>query len=306
MGYPISLVSLHDQARMTCRLCGDERMMSVRDLSCEEIKNVVHRALAEDVGDGDITTSAIVPEVSTSTARVVFREAGIMAGLAVAREVFAQLDHEAELDSTLVDGSLVEAGETVAMVSASTRALLTGERVALNFLQRLSGIATITRAYVHAVAGTGVRILDTRKTTPTVRMLEKYAVCIGGGVNHRYGLYDAVLIKDNHIAAAGGLSTAVMRVRGASPPGTVIQVEVESTGEVPIAVAAGADALLLDNMTPESVAQSVAIAGRNIRVEASGGITLVNVRAFAETGVDDISIGALTHSAPALDIGLDM
>ncbi len=280
--------------------------MDMYDLPPDQIDAVVHRALAEDIGAGDITTTSVVPVDPTISGRLVFREDAIVAGLSVAQEVFRQLDPEAEVEAGVLDGSRVVAGDTAAIVVASTRAVLTGERVALNFLQRLFGIATLTRAFVDAVDGTGARILDTRKTTPTLRALEKYAVRAGGGANHRAGLFEAILIKDNHIAVAGGLAEAIGRVREASTDGMTIQVEVESSDEVPTAIGAGAAALLLDNMSPADVARAVALADGRVRLETTGRITLANVRAYAETGVDDISVGALTHSAPAIDIGLDL
>ena len=279
--------------------------MATPDLSREAIQEVVRRALAEDLGAGDVTTAAVVDPSASAQARIVFREPGIVAGMDVVREVFAQLDAAAEVDAAIADGSRVEAGELAAVVRAPARAMLTGERVALNFLQRLSGVATLTRAFVDAVEGTGVRILDTRKTTPTLRAFEKYAVRMGGGANHRAGLYDAILIKDNHIAAAGGVAEAIARARRAAPAGMRIQVEVETVDEAAAAVAAGAHALLFDNMPVAEAKRAVAVATGDVRLEVTGGVTLANVRAYAETGVHDISVGALTHSARAIDIGLD-
>ena len=269
------------------------------------IRRLVRRALAEDVGAGDVTTAAVVDEDSRVQARIVFRESGIVAGMDVVREVLAQLDAAAEVKATAPEGSRISPGETAGMVGAATRAMLTGERVALNFLQRLCGTATLTRAFVDAVSGIGVRILDTRKTTPMLRALEKYAVRMGGGANHRAGLYDAVLIKDNHIAAAGDVAEAVSRARSMAPAGMAIQVEVESADEAAAAVAAGAHALLFDNMPVAEVERAVGVVTDGVRLEVTGGVTLENVRAYAETGVHDISVGALTHSARAIDIGLD-
>ncbi len=280
--------------------------MKIPEPPHESIQAVVRRALAEDVGAGDVTTTAIVDPHDIAQARIGFRESGIMAGLSVVREVFAQLDPTADVDAVASDGSRVKAGESAAVVRASTRGMLTGERVALNFLQRLCGIATLTRAFVDAVEGTEVRILDTRKTTPTLRVLEKYAVRMGGGANHRAGLYDAILIKDNHIAAAGSVTAAIARARRAAPEGMAIQVEVESPDEATAAVAAGALRLLFDNMAPSEVRRAVALVAGNVRLEVTGGVTLANVREYAATGVHDISVGALTHSAPAIDIGLDL
>ena len=282
-----------------------QRLRDMSELPRETIEEVVRRALAEDVGAGDVTTAAVVGSRGRTDARVAFREPGVVAGMALVREVFAQLDGAAEVNAAARDGTQVGAGEVAAVIRAQTGAMLTGERVALNFLQRLSGIATLTRAFVDAVEGTGVRILDTRKTTPTLRALEKYAVRMGGGANHRQGLYDAILIKDNHIAAAGGVGAAIECARRAAPAGMAIQVEVETAAEAAAAVAAGAQALLFDNMSVSEVERSVAVVSAGVRLEVTGGVTLSNVRAYAETGVHDISVGALTHSARAIDIGLD-
>lgn len=279
--------------------------MAMPELPRETIERVVRRALAEDIGAGDVTTAAVVDSRGRAEARVAFREPGVVAGIDVVQEVFAQLDAAAKVEAAAPDGTQVGAGDLAAVVRAQTRAMLTGERVALNFLQRLSGIATLTRAFVDAVDGTGVRILDTRKTTPMLRALEKYAVRMGGGANHRQGLYDAVLIKDNHIAAAGGVAAAIEGARRAAPAGMVIQVEVETAAEAADAVAAGAQALLFDNMSVSEVERSVAVVSADVRLEVTGGVTLANVRAYAKTGVHDISVGALTHSARAIDIGLD-
>ena len=282
-----------------------QRLMPPPELSAETVQAIVCRALAEDIGTGDVTTNAVVDRDGSVQAPMVFRERGIVAGLDVAREVFSQLDAAAEVDAAAADGAQVGAGETAAVVRARTQAMLTGERVALNFLQRLSGIATLTRAFVDAVQGTGVRILDTRKTTPTLRALEKYAVRTGGGANHRAGLYDAILIKDNHIAAAGDVAEAIARARRGAPAGLAIQVEVETPDEASTAVAAGAQALLFDNMPVAEIERAVRAITADVRLEVTGGVTLANVRAYAETGVHDISVGALTHSARAIDIGLD-
>ena len=279
--------------------------MVTSERSRQAIGKAVRRALVEDVGAGDVTTTAVVDSQASARARIAFREPGVLAGMGVAREVFAQLDAAAEVDAAVADGTRIGAGETVAVVRASTRSLLTGERVALNFLQRLSGIATLTRAFVDAVEGTGVRILDTRKTTPMLRALEKYAVRMGGGANHRTGLYDAILIKDNHIAAAGDVAEAIARARSAAPADMAIQVEVESPDEAAAAVSAGAHALLFDNMRVAEVERAVGVVGGDVRLEVTGGVTLANVREYAATGVHDISVGAITHSARAIDIGLD-
>ena len=272
----------------------------------EAVRDAVRRALVEDLGPGDITTEAVIPADARLRAAFVYREPAVVAGLLVVREVFARLGAAGALDEAVVEGASVEAGAVAAVVEASARAVLTGERVALNFLQRLSGIATLTRAYVGAIAGTRARILDTRKTTPGLRALEKHAVVVGGGANHRMGLYDAVLVKDNHLACVGDLAMAVRRAKAAAPSGVRVQVEVDRLEDAEVAIASGADALLLDNMPPDTVREAVATTRGRALLEASGRITLENVRAYAETGVDFISVGALTHSAPAIDIGLEV
>jgi nicotinate-nucleotide pyrophosphorylase (carboxylating) len=278
------------------------------DLSLREL---VARALAEDVGTGDITAEAIVPEDAAATARIVQKQAGVVFGLDAVQEVFRQVGagglqrREPEIEwreSVPVD---------VASVSGPARALLAGERTALNLLCHLSGVATLTARFARAVAGTGATILDTRKTTPGMRSLEKAAVAAGGGRNHRMGLYDAFLIKENHIAVAGGLAEAIRRARAASSD-REIEIECRSAVEVDEALGAGADRLLLDNMGPEELRAAVAsrdaaaAAGNGSRafLEASGGVTLETVAEIAETGVDFISVGALTHSAPALDLSM--
>jgi nicotinate-nucleotide pyrophosphorylase (carboxylating) len=280
------------------------------DLSPAAIREVVELALREDMGSGDLTTLAAVPAEARATASVVYREAGVVCGLPVLRAVFAAVDPALTLAERAHEGAQVARGATAAVVSGPARGLLTGERVALNLLQRMSGVATMAARYVAEVAGTGARILDTRKTTPGLRALEKYAVRVGGATNHRFGLYDGVMLKDNHLAilaAQGlGLAEAVRRVRASVGPMVSVEVEVESVEQAAIAAEAGADMIMLDNMPPEELRAAVAtIAGRS-RTEASGGITLQTLRAVAESGVDYISVGALTHSARALDIGLDV
>jgi nicotinate-nucleotide pyrophosphorylase (carboxylating) len=270
-----------------------------------EIRRVVAGALAEDVGSGDVTTDAIVPEGRRGTARIVLNDAGVVCGMDIVGAVFAALDPQAVLRTFAGDGAVCNAAPaTVAEVEATVRALLTGERTALNLLGRLSGIATMTQAYVEAVAGTGCVILDTRKTTPGLRALEKYAVVTGGGVNHRFGLHDAVLIKDNHLLAARSLGDAVALVRSAT--GLPVKVECDTLAQVEEAMAAGADALLLDNMAPATIRAAVAIVAGRARLEASGGVTLATIREIAEAGVDEISVGALTHSARSLDVSLEV
>ncbi|MBI3972018.1 MAG: carboxylating nicotinate-nucleotide diphosphorylase [Chloroflexi bacterium] len=270
------------------------------------VRQVVAAALAEDVGPGDVTTLATIPAAATCRAQLRTRVAGIAAGLPVAIETFRQLDPSLEMTEHRRDGEPMDAGDLLLTIAGPARPVLTAERVALNFSQRLSGIATLTRRYVEAVQQTKAVIVDTRKTTPALRRLEKYAVRAGGGRNHRFGLFDGVLIKDNHISASpDGVGGAILAARRAVPHSLRIEVECDDLDQVREAVEAGADAILLDNMPPDQLRRAVElIAGRAI-AEASGGITLANVREVAETGVDLISVGALTHSAPSLDLGLD-
>ena len=268
------------------------------------LERVVRDALAEDVGGGDVTTEALFEASAVGIAELLVKERGVLCGLAAAEAVFRFLDDGAEFEPLARDGDLVEP-RPVARVQGRLRALLTGERAALNLLGRLSGVATLTRRYADAVAGTGARILDTRKTTPGLRELEKYAVACGGGTNHRLGLYDAVLVKDNHIRLAGGIAAAVGRLRAAGT-GLPIQVEAETLDDVREALALGVDSILLDNMPPETLRQAVALAGGRVPLEASGGVTLESVRAVAETGVDFVSIGALTHAARSLDVSMEV
>lgn len=273
-----------------------------------ELKALVDRALAEDVGTGDVTTAATVPAGARARGRIVGRADGVAAGLDVARTVFHQLSREIEWHAFLGDGDRIRADEPVAELSGPARALLTGERTALNFLQRLSGVATLTRRFVDAVEGTGARILDTRKTTPALRVLEKAAVRAGGGHNHRFGLFDMALIKENHVAMAGGIRDAVRAARAAAGDALVVEVEVRNLDEFDEAVRAGAQRILLDNMSLEDMEEAVRRANRSgdprPRLEASGNMSLERVRAVGRTGVDDISVGALTHSAPALDLSM--
>jgi nicotinate-nucleotide pyrophosphorylase (carboxylating) len=271
-------------------------------LSVEEL---VARALAEDVGAGDLTTMATIPE--TLRARGVFlaKQALVVSGLDVAGVVFKTVDSRVVLEADVREGERVPTKATLGRVQGPARALLTGERVALNFLQRLSGVATVTRAFVDAVAGTKARIRDTRKTTPLLRSLQKRAVEAGGGVPHRSGLDTGILVKDNHVRLAGGVGEATRRARAAAS-GVAVEVEVERIGQIDEALRAGAEMLLLDNLTPDEVREAVArIAGR-VPVEVSGGVTLETVRAYAEAGADYIAVGALTHSAPSCDISLEI
>jgi len=265
--------------------------------------------LAEDVGRGDITTEAVVLPGVRARGRFVAKQDLVVAGLEVADAVFAVLDSSVEIEAFVTDGDRVSAGEVFARVEGPAEVLLAAERTALNLLQHLSGIATLTRAFVEAVAGTRAQIVDTRKTLPGLRMLQKYAVVVGGGRNHRFGLDDGILIKDNHIALAGGVRTAVERARKYAGHMHKIEVEVSNMDDLREALEARADIILLDNMSPEMVREAVRLIREqapDVLVEASGGITLENVRAYAEAGVDLISIGALTHSAPAADISMKL
>jgi nicotinate-nucleotide pyrophosphorylase (carboxylating) len=261
--------------------------------------------LAEDLGRGDITTQATVTRNTRARGRFLAKEPMVVAGLEAAEAVFSTLDSQQQLEAFASDGEEVEAGKVIARTSGFADVLLAGERVALNLLQRLSGIATITRQYVRAIEGTNAQIVDTRKTTPGLRMLEKYAVISGGARNHRLGLDDGVLIKDNHIALAGGVGAAVERARASVGHLHKIEIEVSTEKDLREAIRSGADILLLDNLSPEETARMVTLARElqpQVSLESSGGITLENVRAYAEAGVDLVSIGALTHSARALDI----
>jgi len=270
------------------------------------IEPVVRAALAEDLGRaGDITSLACIDANAQLAAQFASRKAGMLAGLACARLAILALDPAAAFEAAAADGDVLQPGAVVAHVRANARALLSAERVALNLLGRLCGVATLTRAYVDAVAGTGAVITDTRKTTPGLRALEKYAVRCGGGVNHRFGLDDAILIKDNHVAAAGGVGAAIRRAKAAAGHLVKIEAEVDSLAQLDEALAEGPDVIMLDNFSLADLAAAVARAKGQMVLEASGGVTLQSVRAIAETGVDVISVGALTHSAPALDIGLD-
>jgi nicotinate-nucleotide pyrophosphorylase (carboxylating) len=268
------------------------------------MRDLIERALAEDLGAGDLTAQAVVPAGSRASATIVAKQPGTVAGIDVAAAVFGAIDGTLEIESHAADGDPVDAGDLLLVVRGDARAILAGERVALNFLGRLSGIASLTARYVAAVDGTGARILDTRKTTPGLRALEKAAVRAGGGTSHRAGLFDAILVKENHVRVAGGVSEAARRALDAAPAGVVVEVEVESLGELEQALDAGIERVLLDNMEPAQLRAAVELAAGRAELEASGGVTLESVRAVAQTGVDYISIGALTHSAPALDVSL--
>jgi nicotinate-nucleotide pyrophosphorylase (carboxylating) len=267
------------------------------------LEQLVDRALAEDVGTGDVTTEATVDADARAVARIVQKAPGVIFGLDAAEATFRALDPDAQFQREVDEGLWREEGGPVLTVTGRARALLTGERTALNFLARLSGVATAAARGVRAISGTRAQLLDTRKTTPGLRVLEKAAVRAGGGVNHRAGLYDYVLIKENHIDMAGGVTVAVQRARAAAPT-LGLEVECRTPEEVDEALEAGATRLLLDNMTPDQMRAIVEHVGDRAELEASGGITLDNVREYAESGVHWISLGALTHSAPALDLSL--
>jgi nicotinate-nucleotide pyrophosphorylase (carboxylating) len=268
---------------------------------------IVEAALREDLGrSGDVTTDAVVPAGATATAHLVARGEGRVAGLQIACRAFTLLDPGVAVELRAADGDDVAAGTVLAVVSGPARPILSAERVALNLLGRLCGIATQTRRVVALVAGTGARVAETRKTTPGLRALEKYAVRVGGGSNHRFGLDDAVLIKGNHVAVAGGVGPAVLRARAAVGHLVKVEVEVTSLAQVPEALEAGAEAILLDNMSPAQMREAVALVAGRAVTEASGGITPGNAAEIAATGVDVLSLGWLTHSVPALDVALDV
>ena len=267
------------------------------------IERNVAAALAEDIGGGDWTAQLIAP-AARGCAHVISRNDGVICGAAWFDACFRQLDPTADIRWAVDDGDRIRAGQQLVTVRATARALLTGERCALNFVQMLSAVATATRRYADAVAGTGTRIVDTRKTLPGLRLAQKYAVLTGGGANHRIGLYDAILIKENHIAAAGGIGEALRAAARIAPPGVWTQIEVENFEQLREALNAGAKMILLDNMSTEEMREAVKIAAGRAELEASGGITLDNVRAIAETGVDRISIGSLTKDIRALDLSM--
>jgi nicotinate-nucleotide pyrophosphorylase (carboxylating) len=273
-------------------------------LDPSEYRDIVRRALDEDVGDGDITTDATVPSDQRARGVFIVKDECVLAGLEVALEAFRQIEPEVQVALRKRDGDRCSAGEDIAEVVGSARALLVGERTALNFLQRLSGIATRARRFVDAAAGRIV-VLDTRKTTPTLRTLEKYAVRAGGATNHRMGLFDAVLIKDNHVRLAGGVEAAIARVRERHP-GVPVEVEAQSLAEVDDALRAGAEMVLVDNMSTADICEAVRRAGKRAAIEISGGVTLARIPELAATGADYVSAGALTHSAPAIDISFEI
>ena len=270
------------------------------------LDDLIKRSLEEDIGYGDITTLSVVPAEQISEGLFIAKAVGVIAGLEVARAVFHQLDPEIIFTGLIKDGDVVQSGETIAKVRGRSRALLTGERTALNFLQRLSGIASQTRQWVEIIKDSQASLLDTRKTTPGLRVLEKYAVAVGGARNHRFGLYDGVMIKDNHIIAAGGIQRAVAMARARVPHTLKIEVEVENLDQLQVALTAKADIIMLDNMDPATMKAAVAIVKGRALLEASGGIKAANLLEVAQTGVDFISMGALTHSVFSLDISFNI
>jgi len=273
------------------------------ELTPQEIERVVAVALAEDVGSGDLTSEALVPPDARCRAQLVLEEPGVVCGVPVAAAVFRALDASVRVEALVAEGAVVASPPTVvAEIEGPARAVLTGERVALNLFARLCGVASLTRRFVELVDGTGTTILDTRKTTPGLRALEKYAVRRGGGANHRAGLYDAVLVKENHLRIAGGIAAAVASLDGRGD----VEVEAETLAQVREALDAGVGRILLDNMSPEQCGEAVALAGGRAGLEASGGISLATVRSYAESGVDFVSVGALTHSARSLTVSLEV
>jgi len=270
------------------------------------LRKVVATALEEDLGSGDITSEVCVPPTVLAEGHIIAKAGGVLAGMEAVAEVARQVDGAICLTEALSDGSAIEPGTVIARVFGPGRSVLAFERTALNFLQQLSGVATLTRAFVDRISGTDAAIVDTRKTVPGLRMLQKRAVVAGGGRNHRLGLYDAVLIKDNHIALAGGVREALQAAQAAAPHMVKIEIEVTMPPDAQVAAEVGADVVMLDNMSPEEVRESVSRIDGRALTEVSGGIDLESVRDYAAVGVDVISVGALTHSAPALDISLDI
>jgi len=278
----------------------------MRDPNPSDIERIVQTALAEDLGPGDYTSLWTLPPRCQSQGVFLAKQSGVIAGLQVAKTTFQLVDEACCVHFDISDGDRVDAGQAFGSVAGPTHAILAAERTALNFLQRMSGIATLTRQFVQAVASTGTVILDTRKTAPGLRLLDKWAVRLGGGQNHRFGLYDMVLIKDNHISAVGGIAPAVEAAKASNHLGLEIEVEVTSLEQLREALSLGVDRILLDNMSVEDMRLAVEMAANRVPLEASGGVSLDNVREIAETGVHYISIGALTHSVRALDISLDI
>lgn len=275
----------------------------------EELIETIKGWLREDVGAGDVTTNVTIPAGSESKAVIHAKDHGVIAGMTIAELVFQVVDPELRYTAKVNDGDIVIPGTILTEVEGSTHSLLTGERLALNLLQRMSGVATRTRSYVDALEGLKTRLVDTRKTTPGHRLLEKYAVRVGGGANHRFGLYDAVMIKDNHIKGAGSITEAVQRARAVIPHTMTIEVETENITQVEEALQAGADIIMLDNMRPDQMREAVALIREqapHVKIEASGNVSLETIRGIAETGVDVISVGRLTYSFESLDISLDL
>lgn len=278
--------------------------MSEIQLNLDEVNQILENALREDIGSGDITTNLLFPCDAECKAIILAKEEGLVAGLPIAEMIFRKLDKDIVWSEEKKDGDKVEPNQVLAEISGSQKAVLTGERVALNFLQRLSGIATLTSRFVKAIHGLPVKILDTRKTAPGLRILDKYAVRVGGGFNHRFGLYDEVLVKDNHIKLAGGITRTINILRERAVTQKRIEVEASTISEVEEALNVGADVILLDNMSPKMIIYAVGLIKGKALIEVSGRVTLENVREIAETGVDFISVGSVTHSSRALDIGL--
>ena len=289
---------------------GRNKPVKELQLSEEQLDNIIDLALAEDISHGDITSEVLIPPDLSGKASMLVKEKGILAGFEVASRVFQHVDPSLEVEMLIKDGDMIQAGDIIATITGSVSSILKAERVALNFLQRLSGIASLTARYVAETSGLNAIITDTRKTTPGLRLLEKYAVRMGDGHNHRLHLGDAVLIKDNHLAALRALGMSlrdiVAKAKQNAPPGVTVEVEVTSPGEALEAIKAGADIIMLDNMNAHEMRQAVKLVSGQAKIEASGGITLANVRQIAMTGVDIISIGALTHSYRALDISLEL
>ncbi len=278
--------------------------MASDSLNWEQVDIIIENALQEDISSGDVTTETLFPDTLKTAARLICKSSGVVAGLSVAERVFHQLDNAIRWEARVAEGARVNEGQELAVISGNARAILSGERVALNFLQRLSGIASLTAQFVARVQDLPVKILDTRKTTPGLRILEKYAVTVGGGINHRFGLSDGIMIKDNHIHLAGGIAAALQTIENAKSTGLPVEVETSTLEEVRTALEYGADIIMLDNMTVAEMRRAVQLIAGTAKVEASGGVTLETVRDIARTGVDYISVGALTHSVPAMDIGL--
>lgn len=283
-----------------------KQKLSTNKIQKLKIKDIIKKALAEDIGDGDITTESIVPKNSFSVAQIIAKQAGILAGSKIVREVFRILSPKVKIKFKLKDGEKFKFGDIIAELTGPTRAILTGERTALNFLCHLTGIATLTRKFVEKIANTNAIILDTRKTTPNLRILEKYAVRIGGGQNHRFGLFDMILIKDNHIVAAGSLINAIKTAQSKNKAKLPIEVECKNIAEVKQALSLNVPWIMLDNMNLKQIKQAVRLSQGKTKLEVSGGVNLKNVRKIAKTGVDYISVGAITHSAPHIDISLEI